>query len=79
MSSPADGANGGLFPGGGIERSVGYLVVGIGAILLFLLSIMGMGRVEKISADATQLNHQTVNAPVSEIGGVSDAPAALPQ
>lgn len=76
MSSPADGANGGLFPGGGIERSVGYLVVGIGVILLFLLSIFGMGRVEKISADATHLEQQTVNAPLSEIGGVGELPAA---
>ncbi|MBI1346210.1 hypothetical protein GC163_07955 [bacterium] len=78
MSSPADGANGGLFPGGGIERSVGYLFIGIGVILLFLLSIMGMGRVEKITTDVTHFNNTPDNAPVSEIGGVGELPGDAP-
>lgn len=69
MSSPADSAKGGMFPGTGIDRSVAYLIGGIVIIFLFLLTIFGMGRVEKITSDATQVSTETTTTQPSEIGG----------
>ncbi|MDX1970178.1 MAG: hypothetical protein SFV23_23590 [Planctomycetaceae bacterium] len=71
MNSPADGANGGMLSSGGVERSVGFLIVGIGVVLFFLLAVFGLNRVEKISTDATRLETRAQAGPASEIGGIS--------
>ncbi len=71
MDSPADGANRGLLSSGGIERSIGTLIVGIGVILFFFLAIVGMNRVEKASTNATRVSAPSSNSEASEIGGVS--------
>lgn len=75
MTSPADGANGNLLSSGGIDRSVGYLIVGVGVILFFLLTLMGMQRVQTITTEATRPpNPNTAPVDTSEI--VGSAPAA---
>lgn len=51
-----------------IERGVTYLIVGMGITLFFLLAVFGMGRVEKLSADATR-EQRTNPAETSDIVG----------
>ena len=52
-----------------IDRSVAYLVVGILALLFFLLTIMGMGRLQQtISNDATSPNRTESQERSPEIG-----------
>lgn len=65
MSSPADGAN----SGSSIERSVITLVIGLALMLFFLLAVMGMGRVEQLSSDATR---DAVTPAAAEAGPDSD-------
>lgn len=56
---------------GSIDRSIGGLLLGIGVILFFLLTLMGIGRVEQISTDVTHPHHKVATPPASEIVGVS--------
>jgi len=73
MNSPADGANtSGLTPAGSIERSVTYLVIGVGLMLFFLLAVLGMGRVESLSTKATRDLTPDETAPPSEIVGTGE-------
>jgi hypothetical protein len=45
------------------------LIVGLGIVLFFLLAVFGMGRVEKLSADATRELRPGEAAATSEIVG----------
>lgn len=52
----------------GIDRSLGFLVGGVVVMLFFLLSLLGMGRVQ-IMSDQTVSPHRDVPEPKSaEIG-----------
>ena len=54
----------------GIDRSFGYLVLGIVVLLFFLLTIVGMGRIHKMSDVSTSTNrYQSDEERASEIGG----------
>ncbi len=74
MNSPADGASGNMLPKGSIDQSIGWLMIGIGVILFFLLTIMGMGQVEQTTVKAAHVHdhdRDAVKAPVTDIVGVS--------
>lgn len=55
----------------GIDRSIGYLAIGLVVAMFFCLTIFGMTRMEKISNDAMEsaARPQNAPAPTSEIGG----------
>jgi hypothetical protein len=70
MDTPPDNPTGGTrLPSGSVERGVTYLIVGLGITLFFLLAVFGMGRVEKLSADATKELRPGEAASTSEIVG----------
>jgi hypothetical protein len=71
MDTPTENptAGGPLLPSGSVERGVTWFIVGLGIVLFFLLAVFGMGRVEKISADATRELRPGEAAPASEIVG----------
>lgn len=71
MNAPMLEPNGDLPSTGSIDRSIGGLLIGIGVILFFLLTLMGIGRVEQITSDVTHPHHQVATPPASEIVGVS--------
>lgn len=70
METPADGANGGFGPSGGIERAVIWIMLTMGVALFFWLAVAGMDRVEKLTTEPTRLHPHTAEAPASEIGGL---------
>ena len=77
MNSPIDGASGRLLPKSSIDQSVGWLVVGIGVILFFLLTVMGMSEVEHQTSEAAG-HHGKHAAIVSEgdiVGTLPPPPA----
>lgn len=74
MNTPSDGANQGYASTGSIEQSVGWLLVGIGVILFFLLTVLGMGKVEQISNEVTHPVEPEVARSTSDIVGVSADP-----
>jgi hypothetical protein len=43
----------------GIDRSIGYLVGGVAVLLFFLLTVLGMGRVQSISDNTVGTNRNT--------------------
>jgi Na+-transporting methylmalonyl-CoA/oxaloacetate decarboxylase gamma subunit len=58
----------------GIDQSIGYMVLGLGVVLFFFLTVFGMGRVEQMSTQAAQdVTRGTAeeDAPATEIGGAS--------
>jgi Na+-transporting methylmalonyl-CoA/oxaloacetate decarboxylase gamma subunit len=74
--NPADTDRDVLPTSTGIDRSIGYLAVGLGVVFLFALAIMGMSRMERISSNAAQTTARpNETAPASEIGGEWEPPA----
>lgn len=59
----------------GIDRSVGYLVAGIVVLLFFLLTILGMGRIQNLSGTPSTQNRFAPEERASEIGGVEPSTA----
>jgi hypothetical protein len=54
-----------------IDRSVGYLIAGVVVLLFFLLTVMGMGRIQQLSDDAGASKPAIPEKKVSEIGGTA--------
>jgi len=52
----------------GIDRSIGYLVGGVTVMLFFLLSLLGMGRVQRMSDQAVEANRGEPELKSAEIG-----------
>lgn len=66
------GETGRALPPAGIERSVTYIIVGLGILLFFMMVVFGLGRVERISNETIRPT-VTETAVTSEIVG-SDPP-----
>ena len=54
-----------------IDRSVGYLVGGIVALMFFFLTVLGMGRIQTISDETTTSNRFEPEQKSADIGGAS--------
>lgn len=52
-----------------IDRSVGYLIVGIVVLMFFLLTVLGMGRIQTLNNEAT---HTTRNVPEEKAPEIGD-------
>jgi hypothetical protein len=52
----------------GIDRSVGYLIIGVVVLLFFLLTVLGMGKIQQRSDEAGTANRYTPEEKVPEIG-----------
>lgn len=74
MNAPLLESNNDLPSTSSIDRSIGGLLIGIGVILFFLLTLMGIGRVEQISEEVTHPHQQAESPPPSEIVGVAVEP-----
>lgn len=59
----------------GIDRSVGYLIAGVVVLVFFLLTVLGMGRIQHLNDEAGNSSRFTPEEKVSEIGG-SDSGSA---
>lgn len=75
MLEPMSEIDEGMFPQkSGMDKSVGYLIAGVVVMLVFLLIVLGMGRIQSLTDD---VNMEPVNfsqedkAP--EIGGTQSA------
>ena len=54
----------------GIDRGIGYLVLGIVVLLFFLLTIVGMGRIHKVTdPNVPSSRYSTDREKPTEIGG----------
>ena len=51
-----------------IDRSVGYLIAGVVVLLFFLLTVMGMGRIQHMSDETGNSNRFVPEQKSSEIG-----------
>lgn len=60
--------------GGGIDRSVSYLLIGLVVIFFFFLTIFGMRQVERLSTQATSGALEPNAPPPTEIGGPGGEP-----
>ncbi len=54
----------------GIDRSFGYLAIGLVVVCLFVLTVFGMTRVEKLAKGRTSPESPRETIPPTEIGGV---------
>ena len=52
----------------GIDRSVGYLIIGVVALLFFLLTVLGMGRIQTLSDESGTTKPVTPAEKSAEIG-----------
>lgn len=60
----------------GIDKSVGYLIAGVVVLLFFLLTVLGMGRIQHLSDEAGTTNRfNTPEETATEIGGTQPTPA----
>jgi hypothetical protein len=60
-----------VIPSSGIDRSIGYLAIGLAVICFFLLTIFGMSRMERITkASIVDDRPPNRSSAESEIGGV---------
>ncbi len=57
----------------GIDRSVGYLIVGVVALLFFLLTVLGMGRIQNLSDESGATKPVTPEVKSAEIGDTKSA------
>ena len=56
-----------------IDRSIGYLVVGVAVMSFFLLSVLGMGRVQSLSDKAIGIKPVAAEPASSDISDSSDS------
>lgn len=57
----------------GIDRSVGYLIAGVVVLLFFLLTVLGMGRLQQISGEAGTMPRPPAEEKAADIGGFKEA------
>ena len=57
----------------GIDRSVGYLILGIVVMLFFLLTVIGMGKIQNMSDATATSNRFAPEVKTPEIGDVEPA------
>jgi hypothetical protein len=58
-----------------IDRSIGYMVVGAAVMSFFLLSVIGMGRVQSLSDQAIGIKPVAPEAPQSDISDSAEPEA----
>lgn len=56
-----------------IDRSIGYLVVGVAVMSFFLLSVLGMGRVQSLSDKTIGIKPDMAQPASSDISDSSDS------
>ncbi len=56
-----------------IDRSLGYLLAGVAVMSFFLLSVLGMGRVQSLSDQTIGIKHTTAQPESADISDSSDS------
>ena len=59
-----------------IDRSISYLLIGVAVMAFFLLSVLGMGRVQSLSDQAVGVKPVAEEPPQSDISDLSDGASA---
>ena len=54
-----------------IDGSIAYLAVGIVVVLFFLLTVLGLGRIQKVSDEATSTSRPVAEERSTEIGNTT--------
>jgi len=54
-----------------IDRSVSFLIAGVVVLLFFLLTVLGMGRIQQMSDDTAGANRYAPEEKAAEIGDVN--------
>jgi hypothetical protein len=54
-----------------IDRSVSFLIAGVVVLLFFLLTVLGMGRIQQMSDDTAGTNRYAPEEKAAEIGDVN--------
>ena len=55
-----------------IDSSISYLLIGVAVMAFFLLSVLGMGRVQSLSDQAVVVKPEAAEPPQSDISDSSD-------
>ena len=58
----------------GIDRSVGYLIGGVVVLLFFLLTVLGMGRIQHLNRETNTSNRFVPEEKSAEIGDTQSIP-----
>jgi len=58
-----------VIPSSGIDRSIGYLAIGLAVICFFFLTLFGMTRMERITKSSVESDRAPEVRVQSEIGG----------
>jgi hypothetical protein len=64
----AESDEGIYLPKSGMDRSIGYLIAGIVVLLFFLLTVLGMGRIQYLNDETANTDRYPVEEKSAEIG-----------